>query len=64
MLPPSTPQQQPRAQPQEVTPPDVVLLKRELAGLHRAQGVNATEARAMRIGELEYALQRHEGQRR
>ena len=42
----------------------MVLMKRELAGLNRAQAVNATEARAIRIGELEYELQRREAQRR
>ena len=50
--------------PDPETPPSIVLLKKQLHGLNRAQGVQPTAERAQQIGELEYELERREAKRR
>ena len=46
----------------EPTPPNVVQAKRELQGLREAQKHSHDEHRAMRIGELQFDLDRLEAQ--
>ena len=46
------------------TPPSLVCMKRQLAGLKRAQGVERSADREALIGELEFDIERREAKRR